>query len=242
MSIKHKAIRKIEKWKLGKQLLREQKYRILFATTFSFILNLLYAFYHGVLGFVNQSSWFLTLCAYYAILSTLRFSAVLYGHSSPPAYAADTERFVARFSGALLTVLCLVLTGVIYISLSQNIAAKYGEIVMITIATYTFGKIIAAIVKAVKQHKNPALLLAVVRNIGYAEVAASLLTLQRSMLVSFGTMDKGTIQLMNSLTGAAVCLFILILGIVMIGRGQPIPDGKSVEEAKQRLKKEANIP
>ena len=220
MSIKHKAISKIEKYRFGKYILREQKYRILFATAFSFMLNLLYAFYHGVLGFANQSLWFLTLCAYYVVLSTLRFSAVLYGHKSNPAYTADTEHFVTKFSGILLTVLSFVLTGVIYISLSQNIATKYGEIVMITIATYTFVKIVVAIMKSVKQHKNPSLLLAVVRNIGYAEVAASILTLQRSMLVSFGAMDKGTIQLMNSLTGAAVCLFILILGIVMIGRGQ----------------------
>lgn len=82
---------------------------------------------------------------------------------------------------------------------------------MITIATY-----IVAIVKAIKQHKNPSPLLAVVRNIGYAEAAVSILTLQRSMLVSFGAMDKATIKLMNSLTGAAVCLFILSLGIVTI--------------------------
>ena len=220
MSIKHKAICKIEKWKFGKHMLREQKYRILFETTFSFILNLLYALYHGVLGLANQSLWFLTLCAYYVVLSTLRFSAVLCGHKSNPAYTADTERFVTKFSGALLTVLSFVLTGVIYIGLSQNVATKYGEIVMITIATYTFGKIIVVIVKAVKQRKNPSLLLAVVRNIGYAEVAASILTLQRSMLVSFGTMKESMIRRMNILTGASVCLFILTLGIVMIRRGR----------------------
>ena len=220
MSIKHKAIRKIKKWKFGKQMLGEQKYRILFATAFSFILNLLYALYHGVLGLVNRSLWFLTLCAYYAVLSTLRFSAVLCGHKSKPAYTTDTERFVMKFSGVLLAVLSFVLTGVIYISLAQNIATKHGEIIMITIATYTFGKITVAIVKAVKQRKNPSLLLAVVRNIGYAEVAASILTLQRSMLVSFGTMKESMIRRMNILTGAAVCLFILVLGIAMMRKGQ----------------------
>ena len=42
-----------------------------------------------------------------------------------------------------------------YISLSRNIAAKHDEIIMITIATYTFCKIAIAVRKAVKQHKNP---------------------------------------------------------------------------------------
>jgi len=87
---------------------------------------------------------------------------------------------------------------------------------MITIAAYTFFKIIMAIVKAVKQHKNPSPLLAVIRNIGYAEAAASILTLQRSMLVSFGTMDNTEAHIMNILTGSAVCLYVLIIGMYLL--------------------------
>ncbi len=113
----------------------------------------------------------------------------------------------------LLSALSVVLAVVVYISLSQNIAAKYGEIIMITIATYTFYKITIAIIKAVKQHKNSSLLLKTIRNIRYAEVAASILTLQRSMLVSFGAVEVDKIWLMNSVTGADVCLFVLMLGI-----------------------------
>lgn len=75
------------------------------------------------------------------------------------------------------------------------------------------------IVKAVRQHENPSPLLAVIRNIGYAEVAAAVLTLQRSMLVSFGSMNNEQAHIMNMLTGAAVCIFVLVLGIRMIGRG-----------------------
>lgn len=201
-------------------MLREQRYRMLVTTALGLLMNLLYALYHGVLGLANQSLWFMTLCAYYAVLGTLRFSAVLCGHKSNPAYTADTERFVVKFSGVLLSVLSFVLTGVIYVSQSQNIATRYGEIVMITIATYTFGKITMAVVRAVRQRRNSSGLLAVVRNIAYAEVAASVLTLQRSMLVSFGEMEERVIRCMNILTGAAVCLFVLILGITMIRKGQ----------------------
>ena len=121
-----------------------------------------------------------------------------------------------KLSGLLLVVLGTVLAAVNYISLSQNIAARHEEIMMITIATYTFYKITMAVVKAVRQHKNPSPLLRTIRNISYAEVSASILTLQRSMLVSFGTMSTGNIHFMNAVTGAAVCLFILILGLSMV--------------------------
>lgn len=128
----------------------------------------------------------------------------------------DMESFIIKLSGVLLSALSVVLAVVVYISLSQNIAVKHSEIIMITIATYTFYKITIAVIKAVKQHKNSSLLLKTIRNIRYAEVAASILTLQRSMLVSFGAVEADKIWLMNSVTGAAVCLFVLMLGISMI--------------------------
>ena len=59
------------------------------------------------------------------------------------------------FSGILLIILGIVLAAVNYISLSQNIAAKHEETMMITIAAYTFCKIAMTVVKAVKQHKIP---------------------------------------------------------------------------------------
>ena len=127
-----------------------------------------------------------------------------------------------KFSGILLVALGAVLAAVNYISLSQNIAAKYEEIMMITIAAYTFGKINMAGVKAVKQRRNPSPLLRTIRTIGYAEVSASLLTLQRSMLVSFGSMDHRQIRFMNAMTGAAVCLFVLLLGVSMIAKSNRI--------------------
>ena len=220
MRIKIKVFSKLEKYEVGRRIITEQRYRVILFATVSFSLNLLYAFYHGILGVVNCSLWFITMCAYYIILGTMRFSAVLCSRKSAPAYSIDTEYFVMRLSGILLIVLCFVLTGVIYISLSQNIATKHDTVTMIAIATYTFGKITMAIIKAVKQHNDPSPVLAVIRTIGYAEVAASVLTLQCSMLASFGAMHTMEILRMNACTGAAVCLFVLILGIVMIVKGK----------------------
>ena len=212
--------RLISKTEMGRRMASDLRYRIIVFAAVSFAINLLYAFYHGAVGVWNQSLWFLTMCAFYTVLGTMRFAAVLCGLKSSFSNSHKAEYFVMKLSGALLILLSFILTGVIYISLSQNIAVKYDEIMMITIATYTFSKITMAAVNAVKQRKNPSGLLAVIRNIRYAEVATSVLTLQRSMLVSFGGMSEEKIHLMNMLTGAAVCLFVLMLGISMIIRGR----------------------
>lgn len=200
MNIKQSIINKVESTEIGKQFIKEQRSRIILFAVFSFFLNLLYAFYNGAPGIINHSVWFITMCAYYIVLSTMRLSAILCEQKNRNISSSDA--------------------GAIYISLSRNVATKHGEIVMITIAAYTFYKITMTIIKAVRQHKNPSPLLSVIRCIGYAEVAASVLTLQRSMLVSFGEMSDTDILTMNILTGSAVCLFVLILGIILITRGK----------------------
>lgn len=67
-----------------------------------------------------------------------------------------------------------------------------------------------------KLKQNTSLLLKTIRNISYAEVSVSILTLQRSMLISFDSMDNKQVFLMNAMTGAVVCLFVLILSLSMI--------------------------
>lgn len=216
MRPKQKALSLLNQTEAGKTLVSSQRYRIMLSATVAFVFNLLYAIYHCVLGVLNLSFWFMAMCAFYGILATMRFAAVLCERSRQKLPSDDTELFVMKLSGILLVILSIVLATASYISLSQNIATKHGNITMITIATYTFYKITIAIVKAVKQHKTPYPLLSTIRNIGYAEVAASILTLQRSMLVSFGTMSAKNIHFMNAVTGTAVCLFVLILGLSMI--------------------------
>ena len=159
------------------------------------------------------------MCVYYVMLGTARFSAVLCGHGSTPESPAGTDYFAMRLSGILLAMLSLVLSGVTYLSLVQNIAVKHHEIMMITIAAYTFFKLGIAVTRAIRQRKDPAPLPAVIRSIGYAEAAASVFTLQRSMLVSFGPMSAEKSHPLNVLTGAAVCLFVFWLGLRLTVRG-----------------------
>lgn len=218
MKAKQIALSILTKTKTGKKIICNQRYRIVLSAAIAFVFNLLYALYHGILGILNLSFWFIAMCAFYGIFAVMRFSAVLceYGHRKKHLPSNVSEQFVMKLSGILLTVLSIVLATVIYISLSQNIAAKHEEIIMLTIATYTFYKITIAVIRAVKQHKNASLLLKTIRSISYAEVAASILTLQRSMLVSFGEMEQKQVQLMSALTGAGAFLFVLILGISLI--------------------------
>lgn len=218
--MQQKAASVIAKTRFGRQLASSQRSRILLSAAVSLALNLLYAIYHLVVGILNFSFWFIAMGAFYGIFATMRFSAVLCARNHQKSPDNDAESFVMKLSGILFIALAGVLAAINAISLSQNIVTRHDGVIMITIATYTFCKITAAIMKAVKQRKDPSALFRTIRSIGYAETAASILTLQRSMLISFGSMRAGKIHFMNAATGAAVCSFVLILGASMIIRSK----------------------
>lgn len=219
MNVRRAAADRLAKTELGRRIVGEQRFRMVLTAALGFLLNLLYALYHGMLGVIGMSVWFITMCAYYTVLGTMRLSAVLCERRGGAAASDDTEYFVMKLSGVLLVLLSLVLAAVNYISLSQNITAKYGEITMITIAAYTFYKITMAVIRAVRQRKNPSPLLAVIRTISYAEVAASVLTLQRvhAGLFRGDRQCKSTAD--ERVDRGGICLFVLMLGIFMTIRG-----------------------
>lgn len=213
------------KTQLGKRLQGDKRHRIIIYAVAGLVINLMYAFYNGILGIMFRSIWFMTLFAYYAVLSSMRFGAVMFERriaadggkaGNSESTDSDAEIFVMRFCGALLILLALILSGSVYISMSRNIAVRHQEIVMITIAAYTFYKVTIAAVNSVKIRKERSPLLSTIRNIGSADAAVSLLSLQRSMIASFGSGEADELYIMNVITGAAVFLFITALGIRMI--------------------------
>ena len=80
----------------------------------------------------------------------------------------------------------------------------------------------------VKAKRTASPVIKTLRNISMADAFVSVYTLQRSMLVSFPGMQPSEILLFNILTGTAVWLIVLLLGINLIG-------GKRIDMAKSKI-------
>lgn len=192
----------------------------------SLAVNVAYAVGNCVLGFHAHSWWFITVGAYYVVLTTTRISVLQIWRRAEGNY--DTELFAKRITGILLVVLSLCIVGVNILSALKDRGTAFHEIVMITIATYTFTKITIAIIGMVKVKHTASPVKKTLRNISLADACASIYTMQRSMLVSFPGMEVAEIQLLNILTGTAVWLIVLFLGINLIG-------GKKVDMTKDKI-------
>lgn len=126
------------------------------------------------------------------------------------------KRILPMAAGILLLALNFALTGVILLTIAQDTAKRYSEVVVISIATYTFYKIIMAVANMVKVRKTRSPVLIAIRNIGTADALVSMLTLQATMLASFQGKGGLDANRMNAVTGMVVCVLILALGVSMI--------------------------
>lgn len=194
----------------------------------SLAVNFIYAIGNCVMGFWSHSWWFITVGAYYAVLAVARFSVLQVQRKARGDH--DTELFARRITGILLVVLSVCIVGVNILSALKERGTAFHEIIMIAIATYTFTKITMAIIGMAQTKHTASPVLKTLRNIALADACVSIYTMQRSMLQSFPGMTPGEIQIFNILTGTAVWIIVLFLGINLIG-------GKNVNMAKSKIVK-----
>ena len=191
-------------------------------------VNFIYAVGNCVIGFIAHSWWFITVGAYYSVLTTTRFSVLKIEQNAKK--VSETADFVRRMTGILLVVLSLCLVGINVLSVVEERGTVFHKIIMITIATYTFSKITFAIIGISKARHATSPITMTLRNISLADAFVSIYSMQRSMLVTFPGMKPVEIQLFNILTGTAVWIIVLLLGINLIG-------GKRVNMAKSKIVK-----
>lgn len=174
----------IKKTSYGARFLEDYTFRTILTTLPTFLINVVYTVYNGVIGVINQSAWFITMitmAVYYSLL------------------------------GILLLLLNLALSGVVLLTIAKGTAKTHSVIMVISIAAYTFYKITMAVINMVKVRKMQSPSLITIRNIGVADALVSMLTLQTTMLASF--QDTSTIDAnqMNGITGLAVCILMRVL-------------------------------
>jgi len=181
--------------------------RILKSALVTLSFNAVFSAYHIILGMMDRSWWLFTVGVYYVILSTARFAVIV---------TKRKNRYITALAGSLLILLSLPLAGTVILSFVRDRGTVFHEIVMISIATYSFTKITLAAVKLIKSRHSRSAKTVTLRNISFATALVSVFSLQRSMLVSFEGMSDMGIRIMNAATGSAVCILVFLLGLNLV--------------------------
>lgn len=180
--------------------------------------NALYGIFQLWLGFYHHTFWFYSLGAYYICLGVMRFFLARHTTRYAPGERMQTELVKYRACGIVFLLMNLALALIIFFMVYWNRTFRHHMITAIAMAAYTFTALTTAIINVIKYRKYNSPVFSASKAISLAAALVSMLTLESTMLTTFGdgTMTAIERKWMLGATGGAVSLLIVATAIYMI--------------------------
>ncbi len=182
------------------------------------IFNTAYAALQLGMGIWHKSFWFVSLACYYVFLAAMRFFLLRHTRKNKPGEYLEIELRKTCACGIVLLVMNLVLALMIFFMVYWNRTFIHHEITTISLAAYTFTSFTLAIVNIVKYRKYESPVYTASKAISLAAACVSMLTLESTMLTTFGkeSLSLTERRLFLGLSGGAISAFIIAMAIYMI--------------------------
>ncbi len=221
--LKESIIVALKKNKFTADILENFGYRKLVFAIWSFIFNVLYALFQAVIAVLSRSVWYGALAVYYIVLTVIRGQVV---NKSAKQRKLDEQESLSmqyttyRNCGFYLVALNFALTAAVVQMVVKDMSFAYAGLMIYAMAAYAFLKLTLVIISVVKADKANDYMVKSINSISFADSLVSILALQTALLQTFGG-GVGS-QLFNSLTGGAVCIIIIALGVFMAIKGNKL--------------------
>lgn len=185
----------------------------------SLIFNIAFGIFQLALGIYHHSLWFYAMSAYYVVLAIIRL--FILKHTRHYALNEECVREIKLYilCGWLLLVLNLALAVILFFMVYFNRTFSHHEIITITIAAYTFVTFTFAIVNSIRYRKFNSPTYSASKTISLVSACVSMLTLETTMLTTFGEENVLFNQIMMGASGVVVLSFVLTMAIYMIVHG-----------------------
>lgn len=115
--------------------------------------------------------------------------------------------------GIGIAFLSIVVAGVITLSIIQKRSTQYSLRTMLVMAAYTFYLIIHSIIECIRANKSRNYKIATLRNISLVSAVGAVLSLERSMLGTFGNIEDSFTLIMEAMSGFAAFVLIALIGL-----------------------------
>lgn len=196
-------------------LLKNEELHFKLGLYFEQLLNFSYGIFKIASGVILGSAWIGCDGIYNMAQALIQLFQIL----RRKAAGTLTQQWKSyRLCGVLILLMHLTLTGIVFQMINWNRAEEQGEILVITTAFFAFYKITTSLISIAKDRKHMHPVDSSIRMLNLAQAIFAIFSLQASMFHTFGT-GKPWEHLLNIITGCAVCLLIVSIGIYMICRG-----------------------
>ena len=182
------------------------------------IYNTAYALLQLGMGFWHHTFWFYSLAGYYICLAVMRFFLARYTIKHKPGEKMREELIRYRLCGWIFLAMNIALSLMVFFMVYWNRTFRHHEITTIALAAYTFISFTMATINMVKYRKYNSPVYSASKAISFASACVSMLTLEATMLTTFGdgTMDAITRKILLGCTGGVISVFVVAMAVYMI--------------------------
>ena len=176
------------------------------------------ALLHIGMGFWHHTFWFYSLAGYYLSLAAMRVFLVRHTSKHNPGEKMLMELKKYRVCGIVFLIMNLALALMIFFMVYFNRTFHHHEITTIALAAYTFTSLTLAIIGTVKYRKYNSPVYSASKAISLASACVSMLTLESTMLTTFGdgTLSMTERRVFLGVSGGAISVCIIAMAVYMI--------------------------
>ena len=192
------------------------KYKTFFMLIFSLVINLAFIIYNSYLGIFYLDAFAIGISIYYIFLFVVRFATLMVERiitNKEKDVQTKTRVKNYKISSIFIFIIDLCLIAPIILMVTQPKDVKFGLIPAISMAAYCVYKIVVAIInyRKSKKSQNPTTIL--LREIDIIGAIVSILTLQHTLIMVNGGMDR-SMQILSLIT--SICFILLIIAFSII--------------------------
>ena len=182
------------------------------------VWNTAYALLQLGMGFWHHTCWFYSLAGYYLCLAVMRFFLARYVTKHRAGERMRKELIRYRLCGWIFLFTNLTLSLMVFFMVYWDRTFVHHEITTIALAAYTFTAFAMAIGNMVKYRRYNSPVYSASKAISFAAACVSMLTLESTMLTTFGdgSMDALTRNVLLGCTGGAVSVLVVTMALYMI--------------------------
>lgn len=185
-----------------------------YQTIISFLISLGYFILKTYLGIKTNSNWLITLGIYYLFLCLIKL--ILIKNYKNIDKDESNEYRLLKIVGVILLFLNLILVMMIIQIISYEETFTYYFYLIFVMALYDFIIIINSFKNVIKNRKSNNPLIIIRNNVSLAMAMVSMLSLETSMIYTFGNNDYMFRKQATAIFGAVMILINIINSLVMI--------------------------
>ena len=233
---KEKMVSVADRYTFTRNFKNDYVFRTIVLGACSLVGNVAYTVFLCVTAMYSRALWYWVLAVYYILLTSMRGGLLVENRKTERRFGGNPTRLQKEkiksyvYCGTMLLVstLALSLALVWMVASGGRFPAPSGMVY--ALAVFAVYRMSMAIANMIKAKRLDDLAVQSVRNINFSTALVSVLTLQTVILDSF-SFDVN-VGLCNALTGAAVCLAIVGVGVYMLRKGKRIREELSVSAVK----------